>query len=240
MEYISLEHVLMRILRDDLFNGISIDFAIDHTIDFFEIVDVPAMFIEKMVKGTIVNHKAILPPDVHQIIQIVMDGVPLTSNNDTFGNFYDEIKTVANNERSNRVALAEPRDNSFRIKGNTLFTARTSGDFMMVYSALPVDENSGFPLIPEDRVFISALQKYLEMQFLKMLWRNNKVTQQVYEGSRQDYYWAVGQYETHSRRMNLSQAESFFNMYNTLRPRRNEFLNRFRNLGAKEYLLKQR
>ncbi len=44
---------------------------------------------------------------------------------------------------------------------------------------------------------------------------NDKLDGNKFSKIEQDYYWAVGQWETDSRKLNLSKAESLFNSFRT-------------------------
>ena len=88
-------------------------------------------------------------------------------------------------------------------------------------------------MIPDNPTLHRALQAYVELEYLKILWRNSKVTDKVYEDAKQIYAFAVGAYETDSRKIDLAKAEVITNL-STLLLRRSEFINRFRNLGTVE------
>ena len=94
----------------------------------------------------------------------------------------------------------------------------TSGDF-------------GIPLLPDDPVFILALQSYIEIQFLKILFRAGKINSQVLQLAQQDYAWNVGRYETHSRRLTYGDMETLSKQFKSILTRNNEFRTRFSHLG---------
>lgn len=257
VKYTNIGVILDRILRDHIFDGLSFEQAIDYTIDFFSIVGVPDMFEEKHIyfefgkkyysKDNVAqDYKAVLPDDFVDLVQLCINGVPARSATDTFQQFYDKIDTVSNysDQYFNDKTYRRPADYTFKISNNAIFFSVKDGKVDMVYRAIKVYHNednpddpfNGTPMIPDDPTFFRALKAYIEKEFLTILWRNGKITDKVYQDSKQTYAWAVGAYETSARRLDLSKAESFFNSYSTLVPRVNEFNNRFRNLGAKEIL----
>lgn len=107
----------------------------------------------------------------------------------------------------------------------------------MSYKAIPVDED-GYPMIPDNPVFQRALRMFIEKEHARILYLNDKLDGNKFSKIEQDYWWAVGQWETDSRKLNLSKAEALFNSFRTLIVRDTEFNNRFRNDGAKERLIR--
>ena len=257
VRYTNIGVVIDKILRDHIFDGLSFEQAVDYTIDFFAIVGVPDMFIEKQVAfsfgkknevpGTVMqDYKAPLPEDFVSMVQLTINSVPARSATDTFHQFYDELHTVSNNSNdlTSRDTFRRSIDYTFKVSNNTIYFSIKDGKVVMVYEAIntynnpddPNDPYNGTPLIPDDPVFFRALKTYIEKEFLTILWRNGKITDKVYQDAKQSYAFAVGAYETSARRLDLSKAESFYNSFSTLIPRTNEFAHRFRNDGAKEIL----
>ena len=79
---------------------------------------------------------------------------------------------------------------------------------------------------------------YIEKEHSYILYLNDKLDINKLNKIEQKYWWAVGQWETDSRKLNLSKAESLFNSFRTLLVRDTEFANRFRNDGAKERIVR--
>ena len=116
-----------------------------------------------------------------------------------------------------------------KIEGGYIYTSMKEGTALISYQAVAIQD--GAPAIPDDPHFTRAFKNYVEVEFLKMLYRNKKVERAVLEHAEQEYAWAVGAYETDSKSLNLSKAESFFNTHSRLLVSRSEFITRFKNLG---------
>jgi hypothetical protein len=60
-----------------------------------------------------------------------------------------------------------------------------------------------------------------------------KIDPRIYEESKQEYAWSIGQYEADCRALTPGEAESLFKQFRGLGMRQNEFNSRFKNLGLK-------
>jgi hypothetical protein len=49
-----------------------------------------------------------------------------------------------------------------------MFTSFTNGKVKVSYKAIPVDEN-GFPLIPDNPTYLSALEQFIKVQVFTIL-----------------------------------------------------------------------
>ena len=232
MRYISLKNILDKVLRDSLFEGLRLEAAIDYCIRFFGIVDVPELYVDKQATINVTDYRAELPVDLVAINQILVNNVPAREATDTFHNFYRDMETRGNFDSTTEVRRSA--DYTVRVQGDYLYISMETCTVKISYKAIPIDED-GMPLIPDNPTLHRALQAYVELEYLKILWRNNKVTDKVYEDAKQLYAFAVGAYETDARKIDLAKAEVLTNL-GTLWLRRSEFMNRFRNLGTVENL----
>lgn len=62
-QYTSIKTIFEKIYRHPLMTDISIDLIIDYTVDFMHIVGIPEMFVDKVEKIVVRNHRAQLPCD---------------------------------------------------------------------------------------------------------------------------------------------------------------------------------
>lgn len=237
-KYTSLKVVIDKLLRDPLFNGLNFEAAVDYCVEFLYIVGVPDLFEEQLLNIEVEEYRALLPSNFVSEIEVLINGHPARTATDTYHQFYDQLKTVSNSHvgySDGEPKLRRSADYTFQIKGDVIYTSVKKANLKMTYWAVPVDDE-GYPLIPENPTCMRAIKNYIELQHIRILWRSGKVTDKVYQDAQQQYSWAVGAYETDSRKLSLPDAESFYNMYKTLLIRDNEYNNRFRNLGTKEYI----
>lgn len=221
--YVNLQIILDRILRDSLFIGLTYEAVVDYYIDFLDIVMSPDMFQKKFANLEVKDYRVTLPEDFFLLELITISGRPIRENTDPYANFYKELD-LANNKQ----LVAEP---TYKIEGGTLYTSVKEADVELSYYAVPMID--GQIAVPGEGTFLRAFQRYVEAEFLKILYRNNRIDRSILDHAEQQYYFAVGQYETSSRRLDLGKAESFFNAWNQLILSRDYFSTRFKNMGRK-------
>lgn len=231
--YVSLKVVADKLLRNPLMEGVSFEAILDYTVEFLQIVGVPADFIDKLYTTEFSDYRVALPDDYVECTQLLIDGKSARWATDTFHTHYGEMETVNNYNFSRKLPRAV--DTTFTINNSYIYLSKEKGTIDMSYKAIPVDDE-GWPMIPDSPVFQRALKMYIEKEHGRILYLNDKLDGNKFSKIEQDYWWAVGQWETDSRKLNLSKAESLFNSFRTLIVRGTEFANRWRNDGAVERL----
>ena len=233
-KWTNLRIVADKILRDPIFIGLNFETIIDYFIDFITIVGVPELFDEKFTNTEIpiINYRATLPTDFLEEITVQIDNRVARTSTDTYASNYKEYQDT-NPDEYFPDKRSEP---TYKIKGGYIYLSKKEGNLLLKYKciATETDENSedyGVPLMPDDPVFILALQSYIEVQFLKMLFRAGKVNGQVLQLAQQDYAWNVGRYETHSKRLTTGDMETLSRQFKSILTRNNEFKTRFSHLG---------
>jgi len=231
----SIKIILDKILRNPIFTGLDYETVVDYYIDFVGIVGVPDLFEEKYAELTTSNYRAELPVDFVEPIQILIAGVPARHATDTLHKFYRDTETVPNDVNTNLTGkFNRTGDFTYSIQGGYIYTSVRDTPISLIYNAIPILD--GVPAIPDDPTFMRAFRLYVEVEYAKILYMNKKIEAGMLERLEQDYCFAVGAYETSSRRLDLGKAEAFFNMFSTLLVRNEEFSNRFRNTGSKEII----
>jgi len=230
MTQVSLKVIADKILRDSLFNGLQFEAIIDYCVTFFGLVEVSELYFDAYAELDVVDYRAELPTDLVSINQVMVNNIPIRYATDTFHQFYKE--TAAVNNFDNDAGVKKSADYTFKVQGDYIYTSVETGALKISYRAIPLDED-GVPMIPDNPALYRALKTYIELEYLRILWRNGKIADKIYTDAQIQYAWAVGAYETDARKLDLSKMEAITNM-NTLLPRRSEFINRFRNLGTVE------
>ena len=93
---ISVKVVLDRILRDDLFSGLSLEAALDYFVEFVQIVGIPSSFIDKYEESEFENYRTILPCDFIEVNSILVNGIPAKTATDAFITRYGDDPSLAN------------------------------------------------------------------------------------------------------------------------------------------------
>lgn len=221
-QYTSIKIILDKIMRHPLLQDLSLEQVVDYTVDFLRILGVPNMFTDKIAKVEINNHKGLLPCDIYQITQVRVElgGAFLRYASDTFHLAHDKKKQ---------------QDGTFTVQGDYIYTSSKDKNIEIAYKAILTDED-GYPMIPENSNFYRALAAYIKKEYFTILFDMGKITQSSLQVAQSDYAWAVGACETEFHRLDLSQAESFFNSFKTLIIRGREFSQGWRKDNMPELL----
>ena len=234
LKWTNLKIVTDKILRDPIFIGLNYETVIDYFIDFITIVGAPELFEEKFVTDIEVKgYRADLPIDFVEEIQISMDKKAARQATDTFMGNYATLDLDSDNKMMKDVI-----ELTYKIQGNYIYLSKELGTLTMTYKCVKMQtdetqDDYGYPMLPDDPVFILALQSYIEVQFLTMLFRAGKVTNQILQDAKQTYAWNVGRYDTHSKRLTIGSMESISKMFRSIIGKNNEFYTRFKTLGVR-------
>ena len=223
--YTNIRLILDKIMRHPLMRDISLETAVDYTVDFMRIVGVPSMFMEKTEVVEVKNYRAKLPCDYYQMIQVrKINGPAFRYSSDSF--HMSECKD------NNKKDLA---DLTYKIQGNLIYTSIEEGKIELSYEAIATD-SEGYPLLPDNSSFTRALELYIKKQWFTILFDLGKINPNVLQNVQQEYAWAVGDCQTEFNRLSIDKAESFYNSWRTLLLRDTEHRTGFRNNGTKERL----
>lgn len=220
--YTKIQLVLDRVLRHPLLQELSLEAAVQYTIDFISIVGLPAVYEDKVDCVEIKNYRGMLPCDLIAINQVKHGNIYLKGMTDTFGSDYN--KDIASEE-------------TFKTQGNIIYTSFKEGKIDISYKSIPVDEH-GFPMIPDNSIFLKALELYIKKEWFTVLFDLGKLNNAVLQNTQQEYAFRVGQLTNEFIIPSVSEMESITGMLNTLIPRVSEFSKGFKTLGVKEYIKK--
>lgn len=219
--YINIKEVLSRVLRHPLLQDLDLETAIQYVIDFIAVMGLPKTYIDKYSVLDIENFRAVLPCDCVAITQVreCKTGACLISMTDSFNGTHKEDRSIK----------------SFKTQGCMLYTSFRTGQVEISYKAIPTD-SEGLPLIPDNAIFLKALELYIKKEWFTILFDMGKISPAVLQNTQQEYAFKAGQCNNEFIIPSVSEMESITNMFNQLIPRVNEFNKGFRHLGDKEYL----
>lgn len=219
--YISIKVVLDNILDHPLLKDVSLERAINHTINFIRIVGCPRIYTDKVVTLEVVDYRALLPDDCDEITQVRS---PYTDGNyKTFRYTTDTFHLSGDKQES---------DLTYKVQGNVIFTSIKEGTIDISYRAIPVDD-CGHPMIPDNSSFLRALELYIKKQYFTILFDLGKINHMVYNNVLQEYAWAVGQAQSDLIRPSIDQMQSISNMWNKLLISKRDHDESFINQGAR-------
>ena len=225
--YISLRQILDDILDHPMLKDVSFERAVNYTVHFMRIVGCPRMFEEKTALVEIENYRGMIPCDFNDIIQVRTHSSCDRKNYGVFRHTTDSFHMSDNKQDS--------FDLTYKIQGNVIFTSIKEGVIEIAYNAFAVD-SEGYPMVPDNSSFISALEFYIKKKKFNILFDEGKISQAVWNQVCQDYAWAVGQAQSDLIRPTLDQMQSITNSLNTLVPRMSEHRSGFVNHGSAEMI----
>lgn len=217
-QYINIRRILDELHRHPLLSDLTLEQVISYVVSFIGIFGMPRLYQDKEVIVTVDNHRGKLPCDLISINQVKKsDGICLRSMTDNFS----------------------PNDNNgeltFKTQGQILFTSLKTGELIISYKAIPVDED-GLPLLIDNPVFLKALESYIKREVFTILFDMGKISPAVLQNTQQQYAWLAGQLQSEFTIPSVSEMESISRMWNTLIQRTGEFDNGFSSLGNKEHI----
>lgn len=223
IRYINIREVLSRLLRHPLLQEVTLEQAIQYTIDFIGIFGLPKFYTDKEADVDIEDYMGKLPCDLISInmVKDCKTDLPLRSMTSEFnpgGKYYHDL-------------LNEPQ---FKTQGRTIITSFKCGKVHISYKSIPVDDE-GLPLLVDNPKYLKALELYIKCQVFTTLFDMGKITPQVLNHTEQEYSWAAGQLTEEFNTLSISEMESVTNMLNQLIVRNHEFMNRFDRLGNREF-----
>ena len=226
--YINIREALSRVLKHPLLQDVTLEQAVQYTIDFIGIFGMPKLYQDKEEVLHIEDFRAVLPCDLISINQIkeCKTGVCLRSMTDNF---------MPREHYDRSAGYKIPQELSFKTQGQVLYVSFKTGDVSVSYKAIPVDKD-GFPLLIDNPVFLKALEAYIKREVFTILFDMGKIAPAVLQNTQQSYAWLAGQLQSELTIPSISEMESIKNSWCTLLQRTTEFREGFKNNGSQEYI----
>jgi len=219
-QYISLREILSRLTRNKMLQDLDLEAAIQYTIDFFGIVGLPQMYVDKMACVKIHKYQGCLPCDVVRIEQVRDERtkVPLRSMTDNF------------NTKSRHL----PAGHTFKTKNRIIHTSIKEGEVLISYKAIQLDADE-LPMIPDNPVFLRALESFIKKEVFINKFEAGEIKGDVLSHAEQEYCWNVGKCVNEFKMPSASEMQTITNMMHRMIPSRREFEAGFKGLGDKEH-----
>lgn len=226
--YISIKEVLSRILRHPLLQDLTLEQAVQYTLDFIGIFGLPKLYQDKEEVIHIEEFRGVLPCDLISINQVkeCKSGVCMRSMTDNF---------MPREHYDKNVGYKVPQELTFKTQGQIVYTSFKTGDILISYKSIPVDKD-GFPLLIDNPVFLKALEAYIKREAFTILFDMGKIAPAVLQNTQQQYAFLAGQLQSEFTIPSISEMESIKNSWCTLIQRTSEFTTGFKNNGDKEYI----
>lgn len=205
-----------------LLRDVPVETVVRYTVDFMRIMGCPYMFEDRTATVKIRGYRGELPCDFYQITGMrTADGVPYESATALFHDVDHD-------------GAGRP---TYKIQGGVVTTSTEDDDATLAYSAIDVD-GDGFPTLPDNSVFLRALEAYVKAQWFTILFDTGRIAAQVFDNAQREYSWLAGQCATEQNRMTLDRLEALNSSLNTLMQRATMHEKGFVTLGARETRIK--
>lgn len=216
--------VSIRVLMDNIsahpmMRGIPEETVVRHVVDFMRIMACPLLLGERTARVRVECHRGELPCD-----------------------FLEEVAVRGPRGEAYRAATAAFAEDdgcrgsdgpTYMVKGGVIHTSLPEGEVSVRYRAVLQDDD-GFPLIPDDAVAMRAMEAYVKVRWFTVLFDMGRVSQASLANAQQEYAWCAGQCDTRSRRLTPGMAESLLGQMRQLAQRSDEHARGFAGLGDRE------
>ena len=210
---ISIQVLMDNVTAHPLMKDIPDETIVRYAVDFMRIMGCPYLMDEKTADIVIDCHRGELPCDFYEEVSLRGEhGEPFILASGSFG---------------------EGDGLTYTIKGGIIHTSLPSGIVQLRYRAIMEDED-GFPLLPDDSVALRAMEAYIKKQWFTVLFDMGKCTLQSLGQAQQDYAWCAGQCESRQHKVSLDKMESITRSLRTLWQRSHEHGRQFNGLGDDE------
>ena len=204
------------------------------------------------------NYRAPLPCNLHKIEQIMVNGRPARYSTDTFHHLLGgECCNSGNTEPFSSVSQVsegfyidgfgnefyagfptsyERCDITYDVNADCLTLSVKEGEVCIAYLEFPFDEE-GFPLVPDHESYREALIRYFTMKMDYIAWRkdrNSSGARALYEDSKTEWYFYVGQASNAAKLHSVDQLESLKNQLLRTYQSYNHHRRGFRHLGEQQ------
>lgn len=236
----NIRRILDRVMRHPMMTDIPFETALEHTIDFIQLMGTPGLYEEKTAVIKIVDWKGDLPCDYEHMIQVRV--APVQSSSRWRDTTMVSMKPCYRySSDSFHLSNFKPGSNwgisdlTYKTQGMVIFTSTKDVDVEIVYSAFATDPE-GYPVLPDNTSFLRGLECYIKMKWFEIKFDKGEISQAVMDRADKEYYWAAGDAQSEFSRLDPDKAESLFNSFKMLLPRNNEHWKGFFDNGRKEII----
>lgn len=218
-----------RLTRHPMMRDIPFETAVEHTVDFLELMGTPGLYEEKTAIVEVENWRGTLPCDFKDMIQVRVAPEQLV------GKKVFAAPAYRYSGDSFHMSNSKVPDSglTYKIQGMVIFTSTRNTDVEIAYHAFATDDE-GYPVLPDNASFLRGLENYIKMKWMEIKFDMGEVSQAVMERADREYCWAAGDAYSEFSRLDIDKAETLFNSFATLLPRNNEHWKGFFTNGSKE------
>ena len=219
LQYVSLREILSRVTRHTMLQDVDLEAVIQYTLEFFGLVGVPQIYEDKLAKIQIHNYKGELPCDIVRINQVRDERTSLA------------IRSMTDSFNTQSRFL--PGGASFKTQNRVIMTSFPEGSILVSYKAIHTDADN-LPMLPDDQVFLLALEAYIKMRVFEAKYDADKIKRDVLDRAEQQYFSLARKTINRFKMPSPSEMQTITGMMHRMIPSTNEFENGFKGLGDTE------
>lgn len=259
--FISVKAIADRLLMNPLFKDINFEFIVDKAVECLRLVNMPPVYVPGKATIVIKNFRGDLPIDMiylKQAFYISNSSSVQTIGNGTHPTTGDIVDFVSSSaalgaelipmtqatDTVHEAYACLPKNNSnhdqitFSLTNNKIYTNIEQGGVFIAYQAIAVDEDC-YPLIPDNVKLVRAIESYIKYRWFDILNDMDKISDRKLSKAEADYCWNIGQAQSDMIMPNETEMEALVNSITKLLPSTDQFKQRMKFLGSKEYLKTQ-
>lgn len=203
------------------------------------------------------NYRALLPCNIHSIEQVLVNGCPARYSGDSFhhllsgeccglestqpfGNTSEISEGFYIDGFGNEFLAGFPNQTysevTYDLNDEYITLSCKEGQVCIAYLEIPTDDE-GFPMVPEHESYQEAISKYITMKMDYINYRkdpSNQAKRMLYEDSKKEWAWYVGQAGTAAKGLSIDQMEGLKNQMVRTFHNFNHHSSTFRNLGTSQ------
>lgn len=215
INYTSIREAIDRTLRHPMMKSVTLDQVIQYAVDFIRLIGIPDIYEDRKDTVDIEDFRGIIPYNIVCIKQVRL---------------HDSKKPLY---AMTSVSDESPSDLTYKTQGNVIYTSFRDGEIDVFYNTIKADED-GLPMIPDDPVFLTALDLYIKLQVFTILFDQGKIPATVLTNVEQHYSFAAGRCIGKFQTPSVSEMQAITNMMHRMIPDENAYETGFRNTGKKE------
>lgn len=238
MNYISIQEIMWKLLRNPLLKSLTIEDAATTAYSLIRLLKIPTTLNTVVVNRQVVDYKVRLPENMIQVMGVrrvdlvsPREGITKPISLKYGANPYHSVDDKYVKGQHFRKDFNE---HSYILQNCNIITSFEKGEIEVSYQEMAVDSD-GYPLIPDNESFIKAVEYSIMEDFAEPLWMMGKMTDKAFQRIEQQRLWYVGQASSMTTKMiNYDQMDMVMKGVNQLivntRPRETFF----RDYGATE------
>lgn len=232
--FVSLKNVISKVYRDNGTND-ELPFAdcVEWISEALAFIGAFSQFEVKSAKLTVANNKASLPCDFINLIDISHNQLPMYYKGKSLLTNY--FCTDCKINMFDNGWINDIYRNYFYFQGNNIVTSFSDGEICFTYTAIPTDEE-GYPMVPDSVSYMRACSSYVTSMLDRREWRRGRISDKVYNESKQDWDWNCAQARGDANLPSLAELENLKNTIVRLIPQQSQYSNFFNNSPERKRL----